>query len=236
MPQTAWSSRVDSLPESLISPPGVVKPSTTHTHLSHHSPQRGTPQAAELSKRGGSRRLGTLHPARVRRAASTRRTHLAPAHTKVARSRPRPSPALRSYLRGSPAPAHVALQAPTLPAVVRPISIASLGKARTRQSPPPLPGHPGVRTRGGTPGSGAAVASAPRVGLCPHLRCAHRAAARAGAPRGGGRLGFSRAASAGTGSHGARAGCGPGTRLRPRAAPAAVFVSAGGAASRAGGR
>lgn len=166
--------------------------------------------------------------ARVRRATSTRRTHLAPVHTST-RALPPPASRWLSEVT-SEAPPAPGPRGPAgshfFPAVVRQISVAAPGEGSgARRSPPPF-GHPGIRTRGGTPGSGAAVASAPRVGLCPHLRCAHRAAAGASAPRGRRPLGLfpgSRRPAPALMALGLAAALGRG--LAPWAAPAAVFVS-----------
>lgn len=198
LPQTAWSSRVDSLPESLISPPGVVKPSTTHTHLSHHSPQRGTPQASRAEAGRGAGGSGLYIP----RACAESREHTA--HTPRTGTHehacaPAPPPVAGSPKLPPRLPrrrAHAALQAPTSfpPWSARSQSLR-LGKTPEPASPRLLSSTPGsalaAAPRGlgrpwpRPPGSGSALTCAAPTGLQPGP--AHRG--------GGGRSGFSRAAS-----------------------------------------
>lgn len=176
----------------------MVKPSTTHTHLSHHSPQRRHPQAAERRRGGAGGARDFTSRARVT-TASTRRTHLAPAHTSTRALPPPPvagSPKLPPRLPRRRA--HAALQAPLLSrrGPLRSQSLR-LGRLRSPRSPPPLQRAPrgprGSGTRGlgrpwprpGAPGRALPSPALRPQGCSPGRRT----------PRGGGRSGLSRAAS-----------------------------------------
>lgn len=185
----------------------------------------------------------TSHPARVCGEPRAHGVHTSHRHTQVhVRSRPPPVPGSPKLPPRLPRRrAHAALRGSHFfPAGVSPASDAAAREdSGTRRAPPPL-GHPGVRTRGRTPGAGAAVASAApgRALPSPARRppgCSRdwgrRTAAKAGARASPGQR------ADGTGSHGALARGGPGTWPQPPGGPSrGLCVSAGAAASRACGR
>ena len=237
--QTAWSSRVDSLPEPLISPPGLVKPNTTDTPFPSQPPARhpaGSRGEAGRGARGPGLHIPRACAASHEHTAHTPRTGT---HEHACAPAPRQSLALRSYLRGSTGAGPT--RACRLPLLSRRGPPDLSRRARGRLRSPPVPAsfraprdphsrrHPGVW---GGRGLGAPGRALPSPALRPQgcsrgQRTAGEAAARA----------FPGQPAAGTGSHGARAGCGSGTRPRPLGGPSrGLCVSAGGAASRAGGR
>lgn len=214
----------------LISPPGVVKPST-HTRTFPIT----APSAAPAGGRAEARRAGGsgLYIPRVCGEPRARGAHTSHRHT---RARVRSAPARRRLSEvTSRLPrrrARAALRAPTsFPPWSARSPITAPGKAPGPASPRLLSGTPGsalAAARRGLgrpwprrPGSGSALTCAAPTGLQPGPAHRGEAAARAspGQP------------AAGTGSHGARAGCGSGTRPRPPRRPSrGLCVSAGSAA------
>ena len=173
-----------------------------HTHLAHHSPQRCGPQCSGAAgRRGGAPAAPDLTPrARVRRAAGTQRTHLAPAHSGT---RALPPPA-------RPGLSEVTSEAPLAPGPRRPAGLPLLsrrgqpglrrrGSGRLRNPPGPAASrtprgphqrpHPGGWSGWslGRPGSGSAFTCAAPTGLQPVLGPAHGGeGARSGSSRAAG--------------------------------------------------